>query len=61
MIADEVRSKHFGVFEEVHGLAANGNTKRIDIALPPISDIRYYIIDHTVRFEKYKGQPEEVK
>ena len=60
MIADELRSKNYDVFEEVHGLATNGSTRRIDIiALPPNSNIGY-IIDPTVRFEKYKGQPEEV-
>ena len=31
MIANEPRSKNFHIFEEVHGLAMNGSTRRIDI------------------------------
>ncbi|KAJ4428814.1 hypothetical protein ANN_25807 [Periplaneta americana] len=61
MIAEQFRSINFQVFEEVHGLADNGSTRRIDmIAIPPNNN-NGYIIDPTVRFEKQKSQPEDVK
>ncbi|KAJ4428144.1 hypothetical protein ANN_24158 [Periplaneta americana] len=60
MIAEQFRSINFQVFEEVHGLADNGSTRRIDmIAIPPNNN-NGYIIDPTVRFEKQKSQPEDV-
>ncbi|KAJ4430348.1 hypothetical protein ANN_22564 [Periplaneta americana] len=60
MIAEQFRSINFQVFEEVHGLADNGSTRKIDmIAIPPNNN-NGYIIDPTVRFEKQKSQPEDV-
>ena len=52
MIADELKSKHVEVFEELHGLATNDSKRRIYIiALPPNSSIGY-ITDPKVRFKK---------
>ncbi|KAJ4438880.1 hypothetical protein ANN_14833 [Periplaneta americana] len=60
MIAEQFRPINYQVFEEVHGLADNGSTRRIDmIAIPPNNN-NGYIIDPTVRFEKQKSQPEDV-
>ncbi|KAJ4433416.1 hypothetical protein ANN_15675 [Periplaneta americana] len=60
MITEQFSSINFKVFEEVHGLADNGRTRRIDmIAIPPNNN-NGYIIDPTVRFEKQKSQPEDV-
>ncbi|KAJ4433936.1 hypothetical protein ANN_16255 [Periplaneta americana] len=59
MIAEQFRSINFQVFEEVHGLADNGSTRRIEmIAIPPNNN-NGYIIDPTVRFKKQKSQPED--
>ncbi|KAJ4439012.1 hypothetical protein ANN_14968 [Periplaneta americana] len=61
MTAEQFRSINFQVFEEVHGLADNGSTRRIDmIAIPPNNN-NGYIIDLTARFEKQKSQPEDVR
>ncbi|KAJ4434582.1 hypothetical protein ANN_23144 [Periplaneta americana] len=59
MIAEQFRSINFQVFEEVHGLADNGSTRRIDIIAIPPNNNNGYIIDPTVRFEKQKSQPED--
>ncbi|KAJ4446008.1 hypothetical protein ANN_12694 [Periplaneta americana] len=60
MIAEQFRSINFQVLEEVHGLAENGSTRRIDmIAIPPNNN-NDYIIDPTVRFERQKSQSEDV-
>ncbi|KAJ4439736.1 hypothetical protein ANN_07864 [Periplaneta americana] len=60
MIAEQFRSINFQVFEEVHGLADNGSTRRIDMIDIPPNNNNGYIIDPTVRFEKQKSQPEDV-
>ena len=59
-IAEELRSQNFRVYEEVHCLATGESTRRIDmLAIPPNSNVGY-ILDPTVRFEKFKDQPEAV-
>ncbi|KAJ4432423.1 hypothetical protein ANN_21042 [Periplaneta americana] len=60
MIAEQFRSINFQVFEEVHGLADNGSTRRIDMIAIPLNNNNGYIIDPTVRFEKQRSQPEDV-
>ncbi|KAJ4438917.1 hypothetical protein ANN_14871 [Periplaneta americana] len=45
---------------EVHGLAINGSSRRIDIIAFQENSSKDYILDPTVRFEHHKGQPEEV-
>ncbi|KAJ4428796.1 hypothetical protein ANN_25789 [Periplaneta americana] len=60
MIAEQFRSINFQVFEEVHGLADNGSTRRIDMIVIPPNNNNGYIIDLTVRFEKQKSQPENI-
>ncbi|KAJ4440344.1 hypothetical protein ANN_08483 [Periplaneta americana] len=60
MIADEIRSNGFEVFEEVHCLATNGSARRIDMIATPQNTYVGYIIDSTVRFENHAGQAEEV-
>ncbi|KAJ4440720.1 hypothetical protein ANN_08868 [Periplaneta americana] len=60
MIAEQFRSINFQVFEEVHGLADNGSTRRIDMISIPPNNNNGFIINPTVRFEKQKSQPEDV-
>ena len=60
MIAASLRGIGFTVFEEVHGLANNGSSRRIDIiAFKPSTGIGM-IVDPSVRFESHSGQPKEV-
>ncbi|KAJ4431958.1 hypothetical protein ANN_20567 [Periplaneta americana] len=53
-------NNHKFVYEEVHGTADNGSNRRIDIIAISESLSRGMIIDPTIRFEKYKAQPEDV-
>ncbi|KAJ4438377.1 hypothetical protein ANN_14322 [Periplaneta americana] len=50
----------YSVYEEVHGTADDGNNRRIDIIAISEFLSQGMIIDPTIRFETYKGQPEEV-
>ena len=59
-ISDELRKKEFNVYEEVHGLATDGSSRRIDIIAFKANDSNGYILDPTIRCEHHIGQPEEV-
>ena len=59
-ISDELRKKDFTVYEEVHGLATDGSSRRIDIIAFKANDSKGYILDPTIRWEHHIGQPEEV-
>ena len=59
-IADEFRKQKWEVAEEVHGLSEDGSNRRIDIIVINPVTREGYILDPTVRFERDKGQAEEV-
>ncbi|KAJ4434308.1 hypothetical protein ANN_22862 [Periplaneta americana] len=59
-LADALRKLKYTVYEEVHGTADNGSKRRIDIIAISESLSQGMIIDPTIRFETYKGQPEDV-
>ncbi|KAJ4450629.1 hypothetical protein ANN_02057 [Periplaneta americana] len=56
---DALRKLKYTVYEEVHGTADNGSNRRIDIIAISESLSQGMIIDPTIRFETYKGQPED--
>ncbi|KAJ4438029.1 hypothetical protein ANN_13968 [Periplaneta americana] len=58
-LADALRKLKYTVYEEVHGTADNGSNRRIDIIAISESLSQGMIID-PIRFETYKGQPEDV-
>ncbi|KAJ4451318.1 hypothetical protein ANN_02779 [Periplaneta americana] len=59
-LADALRKLKYTVYEEVHGTADNGSNRRIDIIAISESLSQGMIIDPTIRFETYKGQPADV-
>ncbi|KAJ4440440.1 hypothetical protein ANN_08581 [Periplaneta americana] len=59
-LADALRKLKYTVYEEVHGTADNGSNRRIDIIAISETLSQGMIIDPTIRFETYKGQPEDV-
>ncbi|KAJ4449783.1 hypothetical protein ANN_01187 [Periplaneta americana] len=59
-LADALRKLKYTVYEEVHGTADNGSNRRIDIIAISESLSQGMTIDPTIRFETYKGQPEDV-
>ncbi|KAJ4445440.1 hypothetical protein ANN_07245 [Periplaneta americana] len=59
-LADALRKLKYTVYEEVHGTADNGSNRQIDIIVISESLSQGMIIDPTIRFETYKGQPEDV-
>ncbi|KAJ4434850.1 hypothetical protein ANN_23421, partial [Periplaneta americana] len=59
-LADALRKLKYTVYEEVHGTADNGSNRRIDIIAISESLSQDMIIDPTITFESYKGQPEDV-
>lgn len=60
ILAESLREKGFVVHEEVHGLASQGGTRRIDIIAFMRGSSKGYILDPTVRFETHAQQPLEV-
>ncbi|KAJ4439182.1 hypothetical protein ANN_15141 [Periplaneta americana] len=58
-LADALRKLKSIVYEEVHGTADNGSNRRIDIIAISESLSQGMIIDPTIRFETYIGQPED--
>ncbi|KAJ4436951.1 hypothetical protein ANN_17083 [Periplaneta americana] len=59
-LVDALKKLKYTVYEEVHGTADNGSNRRIDIIAISESLSQGMIIDPTIRFETYKGQPEDV-
>ncbi|KAJ4435055.1 hypothetical protein ANN_23629 [Periplaneta americana] len=59
-LADALRKLKYTVYEEVHETADNGSNRRIDIIAISESLSQGIIIDPTITFETYKGQPEDV-
>ncbi|KAJ4447539.1 hypothetical protein ANN_09546 [Periplaneta americana] len=59
-LADALRKLKYTVYEVVHGTADNGSNRRIDIIAISESLFQGMIIDPTIRFETYEGQPEDV-
>jgi hypothetical protein len=62
IIAQALKDKHkcWEVYEEVHCLASDGSTRRVDILALDKSNSKAYVLDPTIRFETNKNQPEEV-
>ena len=59
-IASSLAEKNWEVHEEIHCVAENGSTRRIDIiAIDKVKRIGY-IIDPTVRFETSIDQPSQI-
>ena len=59
-IAEQLRRKGYTVYEEIHGIATQGSTRRIDILAFQPNSTKGYIIDPTIRFEHHTNQPAEV-
>jgi len=60
IIADSLRNCGLEVYEEVHGLANDGSSRRIDIIAINRKSNSGTIIDPTIRVETHLSQPEEV-
>lgn len=54
------KTGRFEVYEEVHCIATNGSTRRVDIIAIDRDNKTGYILDPTVRFETSLEQPENV-
>ncbi|KAJ4427484.1 hypothetical protein ANN_25132 [Periplaneta americana] len=59
-LANALRKLKYTIYEEVHGTADNGSNRQIDIIAISKSLSQGMIIDPTIRFETYKGQPEDI-
>ncbi|KAJ4447703.1 hypothetical protein ANN_09711 [Periplaneta americana] len=59
-LTDALRRLKYTVYEEVQGTSDNGSNRLIDIIAISESLYQGMITDLTIRFETYKGQPEDI-